>query len=116
MRARRELEERLEQARRDSRKFQTKLQQAQKEAESYKDRLQAIKEKDTEDEPAVDSVSGVPSGEQFARQLFMQQGALEVAIMPGFRLVVTVMTMSIWPIEFCVQIPKTSQRNSLYRQ
>lgn len=78
MRARRELEERLEQARRDSRKFQTELQQAQKEAESYKGRLQAIKVKDTEDEPAVDGVSGVASGEQFARQLFIQPGTLEV--------------------------------------
>lgn len=104
MRARRELEERLEQARRDSRKFQTELQQAQKEAESYKDRLQAIKEKDTEDEPAVDSVSGVPSGEQFARQLFIQQATLEVAIKPGFRLVVTVMTMSIWSMYSIVSI------------
>ncbi|CAB4015613.1 Hypothetical predicted protein [Paramuricea clavata] len=77
VRARRELEERLQQARRDSRKYQTELQQAQKEAESYKDRLQAIKEKDTEDEPAVVSVSSVSSGEQFARQLFIQPGSLE---------------------------------------
>ena len=79
LRTRRELEERLEQARRDSRKFQTELQQAQKEAESYKDRLQAIKEKDTEDEPAV--VSGVNPGEQFARQLFIQPGSLEVVML-----------------------------------
>jgi hypothetical protein len=80
LRARRQLEERLEQARRDSRKFQTELQQAQKEAESYKDRLQAIKEKDTEDEPAVGSISGVSSGDQFARQLFIQPGSLEVVM------------------------------------
>ena len=80
VRARRELEESLQQARRDSRKFQTELQQAQKEAESYKDRLQAIKEKDTEDEPAVVSVSSVSSGEQFARQLFIQPGSLEVVM------------------------------------
>lgn len=78
LRARRELEERLEQARRDSRKYQTELHQAQKEAESYKDRLQAIKEKDSDDEPAVVRVSGVPSGGQFARQLFIQSEGLEV--------------------------------------
>lgn len=82
-RARRELEERLEQARRDSRKFQTELQQAQKEAESYKDRLQTIKEKDTEDDPAVGNIS---SGEQFARQLFIQPGRLEVVIWPDLSL------------------------------
>ena len=76
-RARRELEERLAQARRDSRKFQTELQQAQKEAESYKDRLQTIKEKDTEDGPHVGNLS---SGEQFARQLFIQPGSLEVVM------------------------------------
>ena len=71
-RVRRELEERLEQARR---KYQ-ELQQTQKEAESYKDRLQTIKEKNTEEGSAVGSIS---SGEHFSRQLFIQPGeGLEV--------------------------------------
>lgn len=78
MTARRELEQRLEQAHRDSRKFQTELQQAQKEAETYKDRLQAIEEKDADDEPAVTSVSGAASGGRFARQIFIQPNSLEV--------------------------------------
>lgn len=82
VRARRELEARLEEARRDSRKYQTKLQQAQKEAESYKGRLQAInKDKDQPgEESSVVAVSGISpenSGEQLARQLFIQPEALE---------------------------------------
>ena len=82
MRARRELEARLEEARRNSRKFQTELQQAQKEAESYKGRLQAInKDKDAPDqeEPADVGVGGVSAentGEQLARQLFIHPGGL----------------------------------------
>ena len=78
MRARKELEERLEQARRDSRKYQNELQQAQKEAESYKDRLQAFKK---DDEPNAHNDSGVGSNEQLTHQLFLQTGSLEVFVL-----------------------------------
>lgn len=81
MRARRELEARLQEARRDSRKFQTELQQAQKEAESYKGRLQEIHKRPTDQESGVvvdvSGVSSVSTGEQFARQLFIRPGSLQ---------------------------------------
>lgn len=81
VRARRELEARLQEARRDSRKFQTELQQAQKEAESYKGRLQEIHKCPTDQESAVvvdvSGVSSVSTGEQLARQLFLRPGSLQ---------------------------------------